>query len=386
MKTKAGKRMKDRQATTARRPPAGRMRRMLGLIREGQYLNCSTIAKAMEMSVKTVARDLDWMRDQWGLPLVYDARRHGFYLKETEGGFPLVPMTAKELFAVCMASQAIEHYRGTPLQQPLEQVFKRLSRQLDDEERYTLQSLDEVLSFRPFAPDEADLRVFEVVTEAVTERRALRFEYRKPGEKTARTRQVHPYHLMEFGGRWYLLAHDPKLGRPVAGKPNVGLAADVALASDAGDATTLRKFVLGRMQNVAMTEERFEVPEGFNAKAYFDASLGVMTGGGDYRVVIEMDAWLTDILRGRRFHPSQEVVELPGGGSQLRLRLSCLEEIEQYILSWGTHATVMEPVTLRERLFKTAEALCQRYGGPWVLHEVSVVQHEPGLCLVEHAA
>lgn len=30
--------------------------------------------------------------------------------------------------------------------------------------------------------------------------------------------------------------------------------------------------------------------------------------------------------------------ELPGGGYHLRLRLSGLEEIERWILSWGTHA------------------------------------------------
>ena len=57
-----------------------------------------------------------------------------------------------------------------------------------------------------------------------------------------------------------------------------------------------------------------------------------------------------------------------------RLRLSCLEEIEQYVLSWGTHATVIEPVVLRERLGQTAEALWQRYGGPWVLREARAVR------------
>ncbi len=85
------------------------------------------------------------------------------------------------------------------------------------------------------------------------------------------------------------------------------------------------------------------------------------SGKGDYQVVIEMDAWLTDILRGRRLHPSQVVEEMPGGGSHLRLRLSCLEEIEQYVLSWGAHASVVEPRELRERLGVVARALAARY-------------------------
>jgi predicted DNA-binding transcriptional regulator YafY len=124
----------------------------------------------------------------------------------------------------------------------------------------------------------------------------------------------------------------------------------------------VRTFVLGRMSEPALTGERFSRPKDFDPKKEFSTSLGVMQGQGDYQVVIEMDAWLTDILRGRRLHPSQVVEELPGGGSHLRLRLSCLEEIEQYVLSWGAHAAVIGPQELRERLARTARALAARYG------------------------
>jgi predicted DNA-binding transcriptional regulator YafY len=159
---------------------------------------------------------------------------------------------------------------------------------------------------------------------------------------------------MQFTNRWYLLA-----------QPNVGLAINVGLAPDAqgnaGDNTTIRKFVLSRMRGTKMTEDRFEVPKNFDAKKCFERSLGVMTGEGDYEVVIELDAWLTDILRGRRWHPSQVWTELPGGASHLRMRLSCLEEIEQWVLSWGTRATVLQPIELRERVGKIFATLMARY-------------------------
>jgi len=235
-----------------------------------------------------------------------------------------------------VAQKALEHCQGTPLQQPLHAALRRLAAQLDDHERLTLQSLDEALSFRPFAPEDADLQLFERVTEAVTERRALRFAYRKPGQQSAEVRRVHPYHLVEFGGRWYLLAHDVQRG-------------------------DIRKFVLGRLREVVVTDERFEVPAGFDAKQHFHTSLGIMTGSGDYRVVIQLDAWLTDVVRGRRWHPSQTVVELPGGGSQLCLRLGCLEEIEQHVLSWGTHAHVVSPRELVARVASIAAELVRRY-------------------------
>lgn len=320
------------------------MKKIFGLLQDGKYPNCSLLAAEFEVASKTIRRDFEFMRDRWELPIEYHRIKHGYYFAKPVERFPGVPVTEKELFALCVAHKAIEQYQGTALQQPLELAFQKCMSQLDDQERFTLQNMDEVLSFRPFAPEEPDLRLFHIITEAIRDRRTLKFEYRKPGEKTADVREVNPYHLMQYTNRWYLLAHDQQRG-------------------------DIRKFVLGRMRAVKMTSEMFTVPRDFDAKKYFERSLGMMTGAGDYEVVIELDAWLTDILRGRRWHPSQVWTELPGGGSHLQMRLSCLEEIEQWVLSWGTRATVIRPVELRERLLNTMETLGQRYGGLRVLHE-----------------
>lgn len=327
-----------------KRPTLGRVRRILELLQAGTYPNCRSIAADLEISPKTAARDLTCMRDRIKLPIEYDSKRFGYYLTRPVSGFPLVPVTEQELFALCVAQKAVEQYRGTALQQPLQVALDKCMECLDDQTRFTLQNLDDVLSIRPFAPEDADARLFELVTEAIRERRALRFAYRKPGEKTAALRHVHPYHLMEFGGRWYLLAHDVN-----------------RTGSNAAPDGAIRKFVLGRVRDAEMTPERFEVPADFDPRAHFKSSLGVMTGGDDYRVVIEMDPWLTDVLRGRRWHPSQVVTELPGGASRLELRLGCLEEIQQHVLSWGARAHVVEPLALRERLLATAQELHQRY-------------------------
>jgi len=340
-----------------KRPPFERMKRIFGLLQDGKFPNCRTMAAAFEVSAKSVRRDIEFMRDRWELPIQYDNLKHGYFFTKSVERFPGVPVTEKELFALCVANKAIEQYQGTALQQPLELAFKKCMGQLDDQERFTLQNLDDVLSFRPFAPEDADLQLFELITNAIRERRMLQFEYRKPGEKIADVRRVNPYQLMHYNNRWYLLAHDPMLGLPIIGEP-----------ADSKKKTSIRKFVLGRMRNAQMTAGKFTVPKNFDAKKFFDRSLGMMTGAGDYEVVIEMDAWLTDILRGRRWHPTQVWSELPGGGSHLKMRLSCLEEIEQWVLSWGTHATVLSPNELRMRLFNTTEELWQRYGGPMVLH------------------
>ena len=81
-------------------------------------------------------------------------------------------------------------------------------------------------------------------------------------------------------------------------------------------------------------------------------------------MVIDFDAWGTDLVRGRQWHSSQELTERPGGCSQLRLRLNSLEEIERWVLAWGIHATVIRPKALRARIRRTAADLATRYAEP----------------------
>ena len=312
------------------------MHRIHGWLKAGEYPNCARIGAEFEVDRKTALRDIEFMKERMGMPIAYDDKRHGYYFNGPAPEFGAVALSERELFGLCFVGKAMEQFRGSTVGRPLEALLSRVSRQLDDKERFTLQNLDEVMSVRPFAAEDGDLQVFELVSRGVRQRRVLKFQYRKPGEKRAEARRVHPYHLMQFENRWYLLAHD--------------------LARKA-----VRTFVLGRMREAALLEERFERPKDFDPRKILGGSLGVMSGKGDYQVVIEMDAWLTDVLRGRRWHPSQEVTELPGGGSELRMRLSGLEEIEQYVLSWGTHATVVGPQELRERVARVAREMAKRY-------------------------
>ncbi len=320
-----------------RREPGERMLRIHQLVAAGQFPNVRTVAAEFAISTKTIKRDFQYMRDHFDLPFEYDRRRHGYHYSKPVDKFPGAPsITEAEMFALLVANKAIAQYHGTPFHQPLQMAFKKLTGQLDKHERFTLEHFHEALSFRPLAPEDADLQTFQTITRALQERRALKFHYRKPGQKSASLRQVHPYHMTCSDNRWYILAHDPDCGE-------------------------VRTFALGRIKTAVLTEHRFTRPASFDPHKYLGASFSVMKGDGDYEVVIEFDAWATDLLRGRQWHPTQTVTELPGGGSHMRLRLSGLEEIERWILSWGTHANVIRPLPLAARIHKIALALTKRY-------------------------
>src|ERR1051326_8752201 len=174
-----------------------------------RFPNTFSLAKDFEVSQKTIKRDIQWMRDHWDLPIAFNRNRRGYHYTKPVDKFPGVPtVTEPEMFALLVAHKAIEQYQSTSFHKPLQMAFQKLTGQLDRHLRYSLQDFDSVLSFRPFAPEILDLERFESVTRALRHHRTLRFQYRKPGEKSASLRTVQPYPLTCHENLWYLIAFD----------------------------------------------------------------------------------------------------------------------------------------------------------------------------------
>src|SRR4030095_8036866 len=148
-----------------------------------------------------------------------------------------------EIFSLLVAHKAIAQYRGTPFQMPLETAFRKLTGQLDQNARFTLGDLGDVLSFRPFAPEDTDLETFQILTRALQERRAVKFLYKNLGAAKAQRRQVRPYHLACVENLWYLFAFDIKR-------------------------QAMRTFVLTRLRQAELTNERFTLPKKFDPNEY----------------------------------------------------------------------------------------------------------------------
>ena len=78
-------------------------------------------------------------------------------------------------------------------------------------------------------------------------------------------------------------------------------------------------------------------------------------------MVIEFDAWGADDVRGRTWQGSQVLKNRTDGGLVMTMTLNNLEEVTRWVLSFGEHATVVQPAELRERVRKAAERVTARY-------------------------
>ena len=74
-------------------------------------------------------------------------------------------------------------------------------------------------------------------------------------------------------------------------------------------------------------------------------------------MVIQFNDRAADLIREKKWHESQQLRELKGGGAELRLKLSSLQEIERWVLRWGGDAKVLKPKELVDAVRQAAEKI-----------------------------
>jgi proteasome accessory factor B len=315
------------------------MLRIHQALQSGRWPNAGQLAREIEVSTKSIYRDLEFMRDRLDLPLEFDRQRNGFCYTEEVSGFPTLQITEGELFALLVAEKALQQYRGTPFERPLVSAFRKMAASLPDTVSLNLADWEQTISFRTSAEPILNLEVFDALAKATTRRRQLELTYRKPGQKGTEPRCVDPYHLANINGEWFLFAY-------------------CHLRKD------IRTFVPARILQVQETGRTFVRPQRFSLERRLRDSFGVQSGQGEFEVVIRFDEFAADYIREKRWHPSQQLLELPEGGVELRLRLSSLVEIQRWILSWGGRAVVVAPRELAAVVAAAAEAVLKNASVP----------------------
>src|SRR5688572_16416370 len=149
-------------------------------IRAGKYPNATTLSKELEVSVRSVTRDLDFMRDRMSLPILYHEVRHGYYYDGEVAAFPTVTISEGELFALAVAEKALQQYRGTSFEAPLMSALKKVSESLPDSISLNLSDWNDSISFRTSAEAIVDLATFDQLAQATSRREQLEIDYRKP--------------------------------------------------------------------------------------------------------------------------------------------------------------------------------------------------------------
>ena len=310
---------------------------ILLLLQVHGQLPATELASRLEVSVRTIYRDLDALSEA-GVPVFarpgtgggcgllegYRTRLNGLNAEE-----------ARALFLAGVPGPAGELGLGTALAAAQLKVLAALPAEL----RAGAGRAGERFHFD--APrwfehaDDAGHAHLATIAGAVWDDRLLQLAYRRDGAPAA-TRAVEPLGLVLKAGVWYLVAR-----RPEHEEPHV--------------------YRLSRVEAAVALEERFERPGGFDLAAFwsrstsaFEASLPrvQVTGRLAPDRVEGARAYAIDVRTGARG---------PDGWLEATLTFERLEHAVGAFLALGAGAEVVEPAELHAQVAEAALATARRY-------------------------
>ena len=324
------------------RRPLERVLRIHEMVSRGDHPNCSTIARELEVNRKTIQRDINFMRDELDMPIAYIDQSHGYAYTRPVNEFPFLKTTADDLVALILARNALNPLKGSSLEANLRSSFQRLQAGMSEQVTIPWSDVDQAFSVKSMGMTEHDVFVFNRLAKAVLESRELHFEYQKLQDTESMKRQLQPYHLVEIDGGWYIIGHD--IGRGAR-----------------------RTFAVQRMKSVHLTSKRFVRSRDFKLEDHFAGSFGVWSGDNSgneaLAVRIRFSGFAARVVAERRWHPSQEIVNIEEDGSviEITMQLNALEDVVRWVLGFGAQAEAIEPVELRERVRRELAAAADRY-------------------------
>ena len=306
---------------------SARMLRLLSLLQTHRFWPGGQLAERLEVSDRTLRRDVDRLRDL-GYPVNATRGVSGGYQLEAGGSLPPLLLEDDEAIAVAVglrtaaggAVDGIEETSVRALTKVIRMLPPRLRSRADALSAYTVPT---VFGGGP----RVDADALAVIAQACRDDERLRFEY-TTRDGTRATRLVEPNRLVTLGRRWYLVAWDV-------------------------EREAWRTFRVDRLSDPRSTRYRFEqreVPGGDAAAFVSDQLESIPTR---FAVAVDIRAAASDVeaVVGRwgSVEPRTE------GSCRLRMNVDEFDWPALVLGATGAEFEVVEPPELREHLRRLGE-------------------------------
>jgi predicted DNA-binding transcriptional regulator YafY len=164
--------------------------------------------------------------------------------------------------------------------------------------------------------------IFDLL-QAMRANHSLIINYQKFNEEGSTSREVEPYALKEYKGRWYLLAKDR-------------------------NDKIIKSFGLDRIKKVEMVKRKFIFPADFNPIDYFKYCFGVIKSEDSEPVdiILSFEPFQGNYIKSYPLHESQKVIV--DNETELRISLKLFEthDLIMELLSYGSDLRIILPESL----------------------------------------
>ena len=173
---------------------------------------------------------------------------------------------------------------------------------------------------------------------AMKESRSIEMVYHKFDAPAPKEYLLSPYCLKVFNQRWYLLAKNEKSGY-------------------------LTIFALDRIQELRLTQRKYELPEDFSAEEYFNGYFGVVVDDKIEPQLIKFKAWgkQRDYFNTLPLNSSMKEVEKYDKYSIFTCWIAPTWDLEMELLQYNDMVEILEPLSMRENMIEHIQNMLDLY-------------------------
>ncbi|MCZ4520065.1 YafY family protein [Rhodococcus ruber] len=317
---------------------ASRLLHLLLLLQTRPRITTTELAERMEVSRRTVLRDVEALSTA-GVPVYAERGRNGGIVLLHSARLNASHLEPPELEALSVAGLDSAQLERLGLSAVWESAARKIAARqaAAPTSPNMLQLADLVLvdGTAWFADSEAAVDVSDLAS-ALRHRGRLRIQYRRSSENQASTRVVDPYGIVAKSGRWYLVADDQGKGRLFALERLSAYEQLDAPAALRPDETLRTRWA--------------ELKEQTETRGCVSVTVRLPQNGIDLALRI----------LGKRI---QNVSDPESGLCTVVIRYPDVESVRQ-LLQFGDHIEVLAPETARTRIGQLAQDLVERHSVP----------------------
>lgn len=320
----------DRDRRVRQSERMARVLSVLNLIQSRGRYNARAIAEELEVSERTVYRDLEVLAF-CGVPWFWDTADNCYRVRP-DFRFPTLALTKEEAIGQALAD-TLTKTPGLNVGDGAAPTTRKLTATSSEEIKEILTDASQIMQAfdLKFVDHSKHHTIIKTVQSALLEGKQLTGVYESPYEETPVKLVIHPYRLCLIKRAWYVI------GR----------------LEGESEAKTLRA---ARFKNLRMLDQQATVPENFDLRKHFGNAWAVYRGETSYDIELRFTPEAARIVTETVWHHTQQATKHRDGSITMTFTVDGLEEVLRWILTWTGQVTIVKPDELRQRFVETLQA------------------------------
>ena len=303
-----------------------RLLKLEHLIKTLSYPNATDLRKKLEVSLRTIMRDLEFLRDQYNAPIEYDSLHKGYYFTDKTFFVKRGMLSEAELLTVSTMLPLMDQYKNTPLENAFKSVFEKLYDMLPTEIKVDSSFINDVQFISDPLP-KIDVEIFNGIFTSIRNKKTVQFGYRSIENTDWVPREFDPYKVICQKGNWYVFGFCHKHQKFMV-------------------------YSLSRMKDLIILDE-FNFIEDFEKHIHIDPNLGIWNNDMEpIKIELLFSKEINTYILERTWHKDQECKQNDDGSVYLSFTSNQTQEIKYWIMSFGSAVKVLSPETLRNDIKK----------------------------------